>query len=99
MNKVFLLIASALALVSCTEESQYLIHEETVAPPSVHSGYEGLEGPEHWAELSEEFALCRDGTEQSLIDLSGSVPLANTVARRQATGINLSGFISGDASR
>ncbi len=35
----------------------------------VHWGYEGEIGPEHWADLSPDFALCREGTEQSPINL------------------------------
>lgn len=34
-----------------------------------HWGYEGKEGPEHWADLAAEYALCRDGKNQSPIDL------------------------------
>ena len=33
-------------------------------------GYTGDEGPEHWSEMSSEFALCADGTAQSPIDIS-----------------------------
>ena len=36
---------------------------------SVHWGYEGAEGPEHWGDLSPDFALCGMGTEQSPIDI------------------------------
>jgi carbonic anhydrase len=39
----------------------------------VHWGYAGEEGPDHWADLSEDYAACRDGTEQSPIDLSDAV--------------------------
>jgi carbonic anhydrase len=39
-------------------------------------GYEGDEGPEHWAELSDDFALCANGTMQSPIDLGEAVPMA-----------------------
>lgn len=35
--------------------------------------YEGDTGPEHWAELSEEFVACGAGLEQSPIDLGGYV--------------------------
>ena len=35
--------------------------------------YEGEEGPEHWAELSVDYHMCRDGSNQSPIDLQGSV--------------------------
>jgi carbonic anhydrase len=40
----------------------------------VHWGYEGQEGPEHWAELSPEFELCASGAEQSPIDIADAVP-------------------------
>ena len=40
----------------------------------VHWGYEGEEGPGHWAGLSADFALCAEGTEQSPIDLTNPVP-------------------------
>ena len=33
-------------------------------------GYAGDEGPEHWSEMSSEFALCAEGTAQSPIDIS-----------------------------
>ena len=45
-------------------------------------GYEGDEGPEHWAELSDDFALCANGTMQSPIDLGEAVPMAAGTPRR-----------------
>ncbi len=42
------------------------------AAGSVHWGYEGEEGPEHWGDLSEEYAVCSTGTEQSPIDIPSS---------------------------
>ena len=39
---------------------------------TVHWGYEGAEGPEHWAELSADFAACASGREQSPIDLTNA---------------------------
>ena len=38
---------------------------------AVEWGYEGPGGPEHWASLSEEYATCADGTQQSPIDIAG----------------------------
>ncbi len=38
----------------------------------VHWGYEGEVGPMHWADLSPDFALCGEGTEQSPINLMGA---------------------------
>lgn len=36
---------------------------------SGHWGYDGAEGPSHWAELNPEFAVCRSGHNQSPIDI------------------------------
>lgn len=36
---------------------------------SGHWGYNGAEGPSHWAELNPEFALCGSGHQQSPIDI------------------------------
>jgi carbonic anhydrase len=59
---------------------------ETPAEPvtdEVHWGYEGEIGPEHWADLSPDFALCREGTEQSPIDLVGAVPIEGVDVERR----------------
>ena len=37
----------------------------------VEWGYEGADAPENWGALSEEFAACADGMEQSPIDITG----------------------------
>jgi len=37
-------------------------------------GYEGSIGPEYWAQLSQEYAVCGAGREQSPIDISDAVP-------------------------
>ncbi|TNF81432.1 MAG: hypothetical protein EP299_02145 [Acidobacteria bacterium] len=41
---------------------------EQVEEAEVHWGYEGEEGPEHWADLSPDFAACGQGVEQSPIE-------------------------------
>lgn len=38
----------------------------------VHWDYQGTAGPEHWAELAPEFALCQQGKMQSPIDLAAA---------------------------
>ena len=35
----------------------------------VHWSYQGDDGPEHWGELSSDFARCRDGLNQSPVNL------------------------------
>ena len=74
--KYILASLSLLALGACaesdyanTEESEEVTHEAL----DVHLGYDGDEGPGHWADLSDEFSLCRSGTEQSPIDLTDAV--------------------------
>jgi len=39
---------------------------------SAHWGYEGEAGPEHWGDLSPEFAACKTGEEQSPVDITGA---------------------------
>ena len=39
----------------------------------VHWSYEGDEGPEHWGELSDDFIRCRDGLNQSPVDIVATV--------------------------
>jgi len=43
------------------------------AADETHWAYSGNEGPEHWGELSAEFAACAAGKNQSPIDLSGAI--------------------------
>lgn len=40
----------------------------------VHWAYDGDDGPTHWGELSDDFALCADGSHQSPVDLPARVP-------------------------
>jgi carbonic anhydrase len=43
------------------------------AADETHWAYSGNEGPEHWGDLSDEFAACTSGKNQSPIDLSGAI--------------------------
>lgn len=63
----------ALGTIGCTPAEEDADREQAEA---VYWGYEGEEGPERWAELSEEFALCGSGTRQSPIDLAAAAPMA-----------------------
>ncbi len=46
---------------------------------SVHWGYEGETGPEHWGQLSHDFETCSTGHNQSPIDISESVKTADDI--------------------
>lgn len=39
----------------------------------LHWGYSGMEGPEHWADLDSENAACSAGSQQSPVNLSGTI--------------------------
>ena len=43
------------------------------AAESVHWGYSGAIGPEHWAQLSADFAVCATGRNQSPIDIRNAI--------------------------
>ncbi len=61
------------------------IHALTIAAPmvvaaaayagsgSVHWGYEGHAGPEHWGKLAKEFGTCDSGTQQSPVNIDQSI--------------------------
>lgn len=45
-----------------------------LAAEGVHWSYSGPTGPEHWAELSPEFAACGIGLNQSPVDITNTYP-------------------------
>lgn len=73
-----------------------------------HWGYEGATGPGHWGAMSQDWAACGTGKEQSPIDLTGSVKAeppvtelfwnVDTVWRAQNTGHNLKLVPEGEKS-
>ena len=72
-------VAACAAIAACggAESPHPQVAEEPVAHDeeqhgAVHWGYEGAEGPGHWAELSTDFAACASGREQSPIDLTNA---------------------------
>lgn len=71
MKKLGVLLGLVLALSMAG--GQFAGHSAR-ASEDVHWAYEGEAGPEHWGELSPDFALCSDGTEQTPIDISSMTP-------------------------
>ena len=51
----------------------FLIGSTVYAGGNVHWGYTGDIGPEHWAQLSEEFEMCAKGKNQSPINLANFI--------------------------
>lgn len=45
----------------------------TLAAEKSHWAYTGHEGPKHWGELSSEYVLCKTGTQQSPVNITGAV--------------------------
>lgn len=44
-----------------------------LAAGNVHWGYSGHEGPEHWGELSPEYATCAEGRNQSPVNITEAI--------------------------
>lgn len=57
----------------------------------LHWTYNGTEGPDHWGELSEDFAVCATGHEQSPVDLSGenATDLPDITFNYQPSALNI----------
>ena len=88
---VLLVSVVVLALVMACQPATQQEPEQVAAAPEheaeaeVHWGYEGDEGPEYWGDLSSDFAACRQGVEQSPVDLSHSIPVGTVPLERQLT--------------
>ena len=54
----FMFLTAALALTMCAQDHK-----------SAHWRYDGDQGPNHWGDLSPEFALCQSGHRQSPVDI------------------------------
>ncbi len=50
-----------------------LVFALTAHAESAHWGYEGQDAPEHWGELSPEFALCTKGVNQTPVNIKGAL--------------------------
>jgi carbonic anhydrase len=62
-----------------------------LAQEGVHWSYEGESGPEHWGDLSPEYAACSQGVEQSPIDIPASAPVnpARIAFSYQPSAVNI----------
>jgi carbonic anhydrase len=89
MTKLFLALLCVFMMPACSggePTSTNAEHADSAANTEhheVHWGYTGEEGPGHWADLSAEYALCRDGVEQSPINLTGAVAMEDSGFERR----------------
>lgn len=63
-----------LVLVICLTVGLLAFAGAVAAQEEVHWGYEGENGPEHWGEISPEYAACSEGREQAPIDIPAGTP-------------------------
>jgi carbonic anhydrase len=65
-------------------------HSLQAAEEGAHWSYQGDDGPEHWGELSEKYKLCREGMNQSPVNLVAdfNVDLPELVFEYHGTPVN-----------
>ena len=90
MKRFVLLVATVCLLAACSRDDEQALAESPKphTAKEVHWGYAGEEGPGHWADLSDEFAVCASGLEQSPIDLA-SPKLTNKATWTERIGDNV----------
>ncbi len=69
-KRFFTVLAAAISLFLFTTATDSFAGHVT---GPVHWTYEGQTGPEHWGDLSPEFAACKEGKRQSPVDITGVV--------------------------
>lgn len=77
MKQVAVAALGCVVLMSSCNQTTKQDHEVAENPAPVqhelnHWGYDGAVAPDRWADLSPDFAVCREGREQSPIDLTGA---------------------------
>jgi carbonic anhydrase len=86
---------TALLLSACVAITPVAVPQEptaaAAAPAPVHWSYEGEAGPDEWASLSPDYALCGDGKTQSPIDIAQFTEkdLANIAFSYQPSKLNI----------
>ncbi|MBM7643807.1 carbonic anhydrase [Streptococcus loxodontisalivarius] len=72
----YLMVLAGLCLACSTVQAETTTTTSTTSSSSetqeAHWGYEDEISPEYWGSLSEEYAACSDGTEQSPINITGA---------------------------
>lgn len=68
-----LVLASAAVAQLTPSRAQTSATEQAKPAPRVEFGYAGPSGPDHWAELSKNYAICATGQQESPIDLHGPI--------------------------
>ncbi|NJN65468.1 MAG: carbonic anhydrase family protein [Chloroflexaceae bacterium] len=66
------MLATILVLAGCIKST-----ESGTSHEAAHWSYEGNTGPSHWGDLSPDYRTCKTGKNQSPIDLTGAMPVAN----------------------
>jgi len=68
---LLLFSAPGALLVACAPRGEH--SEDDEQGHAIHWGYDEADGPERWAELSSDWALCAEGQSQSPVDLGGAL--------------------------
>lgn len=72
-----LTISTSVSAETLTDNKTATENDSTHAKDAPHWTYTGSEGPEFWGDLSENFTTCKIGSNQSPIDIKGSLLDAN----------------------
>jgi carbonic anhydrase len=77
--KCFTLALSLVAFFGCAvkSETKNKLHE-LKSHKEIHWGYSGESGPEHWGDLKREYHMCKEGKNQSPIDITSAIEIKNS---------------------
>jgi carbonic anhydrase len=92
MKKIILSLATAAILLGgCAAKNAPAeqVHAIHTAHATHHWGYEGEVGPLHWGDLEEKYFMCKEGKNQSPVDITG----ARAVEKKH---IGFSYYVGGD---